>query len=221
MDIDGLGDALVDQLVDKRLVSDVAGLYSLRLDQVAGLERMAEKSASNLLAEIEASKQAELARVIFAIGIPFVGERTAELLADHFGSLDKIAQAAPEELEQVFEVGPKISQSIFQFFRERRNREMLDRLKAAGLRFEQERARKKDGKLAGKQFVLTGTLPSYARDDAKKMIEEAGGRVTGSVSKKTDYLVAGSDAGSKLDKARSLGVKTIDEAELLKLLGSS
>ncbi len=218
MDIDGLGEALVEQLVDQKLVRDVADLYSLKLDQLANLERMAEKSASNLLEQIEASKKAELARVIFAIGVPFVGERTAQLLADHFGSLDKISKAAPEELEEVFEVGPKISQSVSQFFHEKRNREMLEKLRAAGLQFEPKKVSKKNGRLAGKQFVLTGTLPNHSRDEAQKMIEDAGGRVMGSVSKKTDYVVVGSDPGSKLDKAKSLGVQTIDEAELVKLL---
>jgi DNA ligase (NAD+) len=218
MDIDGLGEALVDQLVDQKLVRDVADLYSLTQPQLADLERMADKSASNLLGEIEKSKQADLARVIFAIGIPFVGERTAQLLADHFGSLDRLAQASPEELEQVFEVGPKISQSISEFFREKRNRDVLRKLKAAGVQFESAKAQKKDGKLLGKQFVLTGTLPGYSRDEATRMIEEAGGRVIASVSKKTDYVVAGSEPGSKLDKARALGVKVIDQAELLKLL---
>jgi DNA ligase (NAD+) len=219
MDIDGLGEALVDQLVDKKMVRDVADLYSLTQDELANLERMAEKSASNLVAEIEASKKADLWRLIFAIGIPFVGERTAQLLADHFGSLDKIAQASQAELDEVFEVGPKVSQSIFQFFREKRNLQVLEKLRRAGLRLEGERGHKVGGKLAGTQFVLTGTLPNYSREEATKMIEEAGGRVIGSVSKKTDYVLVGADPGSKLDKARSLGIKTVDEAEFLKLLG--
>ncbi len=220
MNIDGLGDALVDQLVDKGMVRDVADLYSLTHDQVANLERMGDKSAANLLEEIKNSKKVELARVVFAIGIPFVGERTAHLLADHFGSLDRLAQATQAELEEVFEVGPKVSQSIFQFFREKRNRDVLNRLEDAGLQLEQKKVgRPGKGALQGKQFVLTGTLLHYSRDEAQRMIEEAGGRVTSSVSKKTDYVVAGADPGSKLDKARSLGVKTIGEAELMKLLG--
>ncbi len=222
MNIDGLGDALVDQLVDKGMVRDVADLYSLTHEQVANLERMGDKSASNLLKEVENSKKAELARVIFAMGIPFVGERTAQLLADHFGSVDKLAKASREELEEVFEVGPKVSESISQFFREKRNLEVLARLKAA-LQFEQKKVAYQGSArvaaLAGKQFVLTGTLSQHSRDEARRMIEEAGGRVTGSVSKRTDYVVVGADPGSKLEKARSLGVKTIDEAELLKLVG--
>ncbi len=218
MNIDGLGDALVDQLVDKGLVRDVAGLYSLTHDQLANLERMGDKSADNLLGEIEHSKKAELARLIFALGIRFVGERTAQLLADHFGSLDKLARATQEQLLEVEEVGPKIAESILEFFRETRNLKVLEKLRKAGLQFEQKKARKAEGKLAGKQFVLTGTLPHYSRDEATRIVEEAGGRVIGSVSKKTDYVVVGADAGSKLDKAKALGIKTLDEAELLKLL---
>src|SRR2546425_11912621 len=219
MNIDGLGEALVDQLVDKGLVRDVADLYSLTHDQLASLERMGDKSATNLLDEIEASKKAELARVIFALGIRFVGERTAQLLADHFGALDKLAKAAEEDLLEVEEVGPKVAQSIVQFFRQKQNLHVIEKLRRAGLQFEQKKARKAGGRLAGKQFVLTGTLPNFSREDAKRMIEEAGGRVTGSVTKNTDYVIVGADPGSKLDKARTLGVKTIDEAELLKLLG--
>ena len=219
MNIDGLGEALVDQLVDKGLVHDVADLYGLTHEQVANLERMGDKSASNLREEIENSKKASLARLIFALGIRFVGERTGQLLADHFASLDKLAKASEEELLEVEEVGPRVAESILEFFREPRNLKVIEKLRKAGLQFEQAKVHKPEGNLAGKQFVLTGTLPRYSRDEAKKMIEEAGGRVTGSVSKKTDYVVVGADPGSKLDKARSLGVKTIEEGELLKLLG--
>jgi len=219
MNIDGLGDKLVDQLVDKGLVRDVADLYSLTHEQLANLERMADKSASNLLAEIENSKKVELARVIFALGIRFVGERTGQFLAEHFGSLDKLAQAAEEELYEVEEVGPRVAESILHFFREPQNRKVLEKLRQAGLQFAQKKARQAEGKLAGKQFVLTGTLPNYSRDEAARLIEEAGGRVISSVSKKTDYVVVGAEPGSKLDKARVLGVKTIDEVGLLELLG--
>jgi DNA ligase (NAD+) len=219
MNIDGLGDALVDQLVDKGLVRDMADLYGLTHEQLAGLERMGDKSAANLLREIENSKQAALARLIFAIGIRFVGERTAQFLADHFGSLDKLASATEEELFEVEEVGPRVAEAILEFFQEERNRKVIEKLREAGLQFEQKKVGRHRGlPLQGKQFVLTGTLPNYSREDAKKMIEDAGGRVTASVSKKTDYVVAGADPGSKLDKARELGVKTIDEAGLLKLL---
>ncbi|HEY6292724.1 MAG TPA: NAD-dependent DNA ligase LigA [Terriglobia bacterium] len=219
MDIDGLGEALVDQLVDKGLVKDVADLYALKLEELVALERMGEKSASNLLREIEESKKAELARLIYGIGIPFVGERTAQLLADQFGSLDKLATASEAELDEVNEIGLKTAGGIANFFREEHNQKVLRKLRRAGLRFEQEKARRVGHALAGKTFVLTGTLPAYSREDAKKMIEESGGRVTGSVSKKTDYVVAGADPGSKLDKARELGVKVLDETGLLALVG--
>jgi DNA ligase (NAD+) len=218
MNIEGLGDALVDQLVEKGLVRDLADLYSLERDELAELDRMAEKSAQNVLDEIEKSRKVELARLIFALGIRFVGERTAQLLAEHFGSLDKLAKATEEELLEVEEVGPKVAASIREFFREPRNLKVIEKLRKAGLQFEQRKTRKTDGKLAGKQFVLTGTLPNLSRDEATRLIEEAGGRVIGSVSKKTDYVVVGSDPGSKLDKARALGVPTIDEAGLMKLM---
>jgi DNA ligase (NAD+) len=180
---------------------------------------MGDKSTSNLREEIENSKKASLARLIFALGIRFVGERTGQLLADHFASLDKLAKASEAELLEVEEVGPRVAESILEFFREPQNLKVIEKLRKAGLQFEQAKVYKPQGNLAGKQFVLTGTLPRYSRDEAKKMIEEAGGRVTGSVSKKTDYVVVGADPGSKLDKARALGVKTIEEGELLRLLG--
>jgi DNA ligase (NAD+) len=219
MNIDGLGEALVDQLVDKGLVHDAADLYNLTHEQLANLERMGEKSAQNLLDEIERSKKEPLARVIFALGIRFVGERTGQLLANHFGSLDELAQAAPEQLVEAEEVGPRVAEAIQEFFQEKRNREVIEKLREAGLQFTQEQKRKADGKLTGKQFVLTGTLPTYSRDQAKQMIEESGGRVVGSVSKKTDYVVAGADPGSKLEKARTLGITILDEAGLLGLVG--
>ncbi len=221
MNIDGLGDVLVDQLVDKGLVKDLADLYSLTQEQVADLERMGEKSASNLIRQIENSKGSPLANVIYAIGIPFVGERTGEILADHFGSLDKLARAGEAELVEAHEIGPKTAQGIVEYFAEKRNRAVIEKLGRAGLQFEipqsERRKPKGGGPLAGKIFVITGTLPTYSREQAKQMIEDAGGRVTGSVSKKTDYVVVGADAGSKLDKAKELGVKTVDEAALLRL----
>src|SRR5208337_3514406 len=219
MNIDGLGDALVDQLVDKGLVHDVADLYNLTHQQLADLERMGEKSAQNLLDEIERSKQAELARAIFALGIRFVGERTGQLLANHFGSLDKLARATAEELVEAEEVGPRVAEAIREFFQEKRNREVIEKLRKAGLQFEQKQTRKTEGKLTGKQFVLTGTLPTYSRDQAKQLIEESGGRVVGSVSRKTDYVVVGADSGSKLEKARALGITILDEEGLRSLLG--
>jgi len=221
MNIDGLGEALVDQLVEKGLVHDVADLYSLTAEQLANLERMGEKSAGNLIEEIENSKKASLARLIFALGIRFVGERTGQLLADHFSSLDKLAKANEAELFEVEEVGPRVAECILEFFAESRNLKVIEKLRQAGLQFEQEKVRKREGHLSGMQFVLTGTLAHYSRDEAKTLIEEAGGRVVGSVSKKTDYVVVGDDPGSKLEKARSLGVKTIDEDQLLKLVRSA
>ena len=220
MNIDGLGEALVDQLVDKKMARSVADLYSLTEAQLASLDRMGGKSAANLVQEIDRSRCAELARIIFAIGIPFVGERTAHLLADHFVSLDQLAHASEEALIEVPEIGPKTASGIVQFFREERNLKLLEKLRQAGLRLEQKPTRQLHGQpLAGKQFVLTGTLPHYSRDDARKLIEDAGGRVTGSVSNKTDYVVAGEDAGSKLERAKELGITVLPEDDMLKLLG--
>jgi DNA ligase (NAD+) len=218
MNIDGLGDALVNQLSERGLVKNVADLYKLTKDNLLQLERMGEKSAENVLAEIESSKKLPLERVIYGLGIRFVGERTAQFLAEHFGSLDAIMKASAEELEEVNEVGPRIAESIVEFFSDEHNRKLVSDLRKAGLTFTGQK-KEKGTRLAGKTFVLTGTLERHTRDEAKKMIEDAGGRVSGSVSKKTDYVVAGSDAGSKLDKARELGVSVIGEAELEGLLG--
>lgn len=219
MDIDGLGEALVDQLVSSKLVENVADLYQLRFDQIANLERMGRKSAEKLLANIDASRRAPLPRVLCALGIRFVGERTAEILADTFGSLDKIREADIDTLQQAQEVGPKVAQSIVEFFGEERNNELVKRLREADLVFTHEVKKKTGGVLTGRTFVLTGTLPSMTREEATARIEAAGGNVTGSVSKKTSYVVAGAEAGSKLQKAQTLGVPVIDEAELVRLLG--
>ena len=218
MDIDGLGEVLVNQLTERGRVKNVADLYKLTKDDLLQLERMGEKSAENVLAEIEASKNLPLERVIYGLGIRFVGERTAQFLAEHFGSLDAIMKASAEELEEVNEVGPRIAESIVEFFGDEHNRKLVSDLRKAGLTFTGQK-KEKGTKLAGKTFVLTGTLARHTRDEAKKMIEDAGGRVSGSVSKKTDYVVAGSDAGSKLDKARELGVSVIGEEELEGLVG--
>jgi DNA ligase (NAD+) len=218
MNIDGLGEALVNQLTERGLVKNVADLYKLTKDDLLRLERMGEKSAENVLAEIEASKTLPLERMIYGLGIRFVGERTAQFLAEHFGSLDAIMNASAEELEEVNEVGPRIAESIVEFFGDEHNRKLVSDLRKAGLTFTGQK-REKGTKLAGKTFVLTGTLERHTRDEANKMIEDAGGRVSGSVSKKTDYVVAGSDAGSKLDKARELGVNVIGEDELEELVG--
>ncbi len=218
MDIDGVGEALVDQLVDTDLVSSVADLYDLTAAKLIPLERMAEKSANKIVENIKRSKQQPLARVLNGLGIPFVGERTAQILADTFGNLDEIAKADADALQQAEEVGPKVAGSIRHFFDEPRNRELVERLRAAGLRFTGEKRRAGAGPLAGRTFVLTGALPSMTREEAKARIEAAGGKVTGSVSKKTGYVVAGEDAGSKLEKARALGVEVIDEERLVELL---
>ena len=219
MNIDGMGDALVNQLTDRGIVKDIADIYKLTKDKLLSLERMGDKSAENILREIENSKKLPLERVIYGLGIRFVGERTAQFLAEHFGSMEAIEKANEEELQQVEEVGPRIAKSIVEFFAEPKNRELVEELRAAGLTL---RGKKKERgtKLAGKTFVLTGTLPNLTREEAKKMIEDAGGKVAGSVSKKTDYVVAGADAGSKLDKAKELGVSVIDEKGMQALLKS-
>ena len=218
MNIDGMGEALVDQLVDRGLVHSVADIYSLTLDQLVGLERMGAKSAGNVLRNIENSKQNPLPRVLTALGIRFVGERTALFLAEAFGTMEAIAAASVEDLQYAEEVGPRVAESIYQFFREPRNRELVEHLRAAGLQFGYVSTRPKSGPLAGLTFVLTGTLPTLSREDASRLIEAAGGKVTGSVSKKTSYVVAGEDAGSKLQKAQQLGLRIIDEAGLLHLI---
>jgi DNA ligase (NAD+) len=217
MNIDGMGEALVNQLTDRGLVKNVADIYKLTKDDLLSLERMGEKSAQNVLDEIEASKKLPLERVIYGLGIRFVGERTAQFLAEHLGSMDVLMNASEEELQRVNEVGPRIAQSIVEFFQEPRNRELVERLRKASLTFAGIK-KERGTKLAEKMFVLTGTL-TLPRDQIKKMIEDAGGRVSGSVSKKTDYVVAGTDAGSKLDKARELGVSVIGEKDLDELLG--
>jgi DNA ligase (NAD+) len=218
MNIDGMGDALVNQLTERGLVKNVADIYRLTRNDLLSLERFADKSAQNILDEIERSKQLPLERVIYGLGIRFVGERTAQFLAQHFGSLDALLNASQEDLQQVNEVGPRIAGSIAEFFQEPKNRELVKRLREAGLTFTGKK-KERGTKLTGKTFVLTGTLAHYTREEAKKMIEDAGGRVSGSVSKKTDYVVAGSDAGSKLDKANELRVKVIHEKEMEELLG--
>ena len=217
MSIEGLGDALVQQLLDRELVRSVADLYSLTEEQLVGLDRFAEKSARALLAEIERSKRAGLARVLMGLGIRFVGERTAELLAQDFGSIEAVMAASAEELERVEEVGPRISQAILEFFADKANRDLVKRLADAGVDMTAEK-RQRSAQLAGLTFVLTGTLPTLTRDEAKEKIESAGGKTAGSVSKKTSYVVAGEEAGSKLDKARELTIPVIDEEGLLALL---
>ncbi len=218
MNIDGMGEALVNQLTERGLVKNVADIYKLTKKDLLSLERFADKSAQNIIDEIEGSKKLPLERVIYGLGIRFVGERTAQFLAEHFGSMEALEKASVEELQNVNEVGPRIAESITEFFSVAANRKLIERLREAGLTLSGEK-KQRGTKLAGKTFVLTGTLAKYTRDEAKKMIEDAGGKVTGSVSKKTDYVVAGADAGSKLDKANQLGVAVIDEKEMEKLAG--
>ena len=219
MDIEGLGDKLVDQLVERELVHTPADVYALTQDTLAGLDRMAEKSAANLVAAIEASKHTTLARFVFALGIRNVGEATAKDLAQVFGSLDKLIDATESDLLAVRDVGPVVAQSIIQFFAEPHNIEVVRKLRKAGVHWpESAGSSQSTGILAGKTLVLTGTLPTLTRDAAREKIEVAGGKVAGSVSKKTDYVVAGEEPGSKLEKAQALGVTILDEAGLLALL---
>jgi len=210
----------VTQLTDSGLVKNVADIYALTKKDLLGLERFADKSAQNIIDEIERSKKLPLERVIYGLGIRMVGERTAQFLAEHFGSMEALESAGVEELQDVNEVGPRIAESIVEFFGIGANRKLVERLREAGLTLTGQK-KQRGTKLAGKTFVLTGTLAHFTRDEAKKMIEDAGGKVTGSVSKKTDYVVAGADAGAKLDKAKELKVRVIDEKEMEKLAGES
>jgi DNA ligase (NAD+) len=220
MNIEGLGDAIAVQLVDQGLVASVADLYNVTEPQLLALERMGEKSARTLLAEIEASKQAGLARLLMGLGVRFVGERTAQLLAAEFGSMEALQAATQADLERVAEVGPKVAAAVIEFFSNQKNRALIARLASFGLKMTAEK-RQRTAELEGLTFVLTGTLPTLSRDQAKEKIEAAGGKVSGSVSKKTNYVVAGEEAGSKLTKAQELGVTILDEAALLELLSKS
>ena len=224
MDIEGLGDKLVEQLVDSDLTKNLADIYRLDLETLAGLDRMAEKSAQNILDALNQSKKTTLARFIYALGIRNVGEATAKDLARHFGSLSAIEAASIEELQQVPDIGPIVAESMINFFAEPHNTQTIAQLIApeaqggAGIHWDEHESPVGTGIFSGKTLVLTGTLPNLTRDEAKMMIESAGGKVSGSVSKKTDFVVAGAEAGSKLEKAQELGVNVINEVELLRLL---
>ncbi len=222
VEVDGLGDKLVEVLVDANIIRTLPDLYRLGLTSLAGLDRMADKSANNLLEAIENSKQTTLPRFMFGLGIRHVGEATAKALARYFGNLDAIMRASEEELLAVDDVGPVVAQSIRTFFDQAHNREVVEQLRACGVTWEEgEPAERAPQPLSGKTFVITGTLPTLGRDEAKDKVEAAGGKVAGSVSKKTDYVVAGTEAGSKLTKALELGVKVIDESQLMELLNGS
>ena len=221
MDIEGGGEVLVYQLVSKGLVRDAAEIYKLTLNEVANLERMGQKSAQNFLDGVEASKSRDAWRVLYGLGIPHVGEGAAKSLCKHFPTLDDVLKASAEQLLEAEDIGEIIARSIVQWAGDSRNKDVVERLRKAGLNFKSElyKPQAKAGPFAGKTFVLTGTLPNLKREEAAAKIEAAGGKVSGSVSKKTDFVVAGEEAGSKLDKANALGIKIIDEAELLRLLG--
>jgi len=219
MDIDGMGSAVVNQLVDKALVKDYSDVYYLGFDEARNLERMAEKSARNLLDAIEKSKSGGLNRLIYGFGIRHVGEHAAWVLAEHFGSIEKLADASVEELTGLNEIGPVMANSIYNFFRNKENLKILKRLKASGLKMSGEVRSNSERAFAGKMIVITGTLAGFSRPEAEEIVRSAGGNASSSVSKNTDFLVAGNEPGSKLDKARLFGVKVISEEEFKKMIG--
>lgn len=219
MNIDGLGPSLIDQLVGKGLVKNAADLYLLNVDQVSALERMGEKSAQNLINALEGSKSNNLAKLIFALGIRHVGVRAAEILTDQYSSIDALTQAKVEELQEIYEIGTKVAESIARFFQQEENKMMLEKLKEAGVRMQEEKAQASENQtLAGKTFVLTGALQTMTRDQASELIKKAGGKVSSSVSKNTDYVVVGDSPGSKYEKAKKLEIKILTEDEFIKII---
>jgi DNA ligase (NAD+) len=219
MDIEHLGEMVIGQLVDREMVKDFADLYGLTVEDLAGLERLAKKSAQNLHDAIQGSKTRGLSRLLNGLGIRMVGERASQLLAARFGTMDKLEAAGEDEINDIYGIGPEIAQSVARFFAEPRNRKIIERLRKAGVVMREEGATEGPKPLDGKVIVLTGGLSSLTRDDAKDLILRLGGRVSGSVSKKTDFVVVGEDPGSKADDAKRLGVKMLDEAAFLRLVG--
>jgi DNA ligase (NAD+) len=219
MDIEGLGEKLVDQLVDKGMVKNVADLYSLTKDQLAGLERMADKSAQNIIEALESSKAVDLARFLYALGIRFVGEHVARVLAQEFKSLDNIKKVSREQLQRVYEIGPQVAESVYQFFHEKQNLKTIERLLQSGIKIREVEA-PTDKKFVGKSFVFTGALQHYTRDEAERLVESLGGRAASSVSRNTDYVVVGENPGSKAQKARELGISILSEEEFMKIANS-
>jgi DNA ligase (NAD+) len=218
MDIEGLGDKLIDQLVDKKVILDIADIYKLDLSILSGLERMGKKSSENLLSHIEKSRYQSLSRLIFALGIRYVGIRGARVLAENFLSLEDLSKASQESLQAIPEIGPRTAESVRLFFQEERNRKLLQKLREYGFRMKEEREEKKKTPLVGKSFVFTGSLEYYSRDQAQNLVERLGARATGSVSKRVDYVVVGKDPGSKYEKARKLGLRILTEEQFLKII---
>ncbi|MGN1092454.1 MAG: helix-hairpin-helix domain-containing protein, partial [Monoglobaceae bacterium] len=219
MDIDGLGASIIEQLLDEKLIADSADLYSLKYDDIIRLDRFAEKSAMNLINSISESKSRGLDRLLFGLGIRMIGSRAAKILAERYGNIDALMAASREELSDIPEIGEKMSESIVEYFKQDKSRRLINRFKELSVSMEYTSTVASDI-FGGKTFVLTGTLPTLKRSEAKSMIESNGGKVSGSVSKKTDYVVAGEEAGSKLDKAKALGITIITEKELIKLLNN-
>jgi DNA ligase (NAD+) len=219
MDIEHLGKAVVEQLVDRGLVKEFADLYHLDVETLAGLERLAKKSATNLHSAIQGSKGRGLSRLLFALGIRYVGEHVATILAQHFGSMERLERAPEEDLAEIYGIGPRIAQSVALYFRQQENHRQIEQLRKTGVSMREEGVTTGPRPLAGKIFVLTGSLEGFTRDEARELIIRQGGRVTSSVSKKTDYVVAGKDPGSKYDDAKRLGVPTLDEPAFKKLVG--